>query len=70
MIKYEFDLDLYPFKIIKIALSNYREYGRIQYSIRENKAIVVFSDCKYGDILTAKEFANYLIDLIGTENGN
>lgn len=70
MMKIEFDQDLYPLKIIQIAVSNYEEYGNILYKTKENTVEVFFSDCRYGDDLTAKEFANYLIDLIGTEYGD
>ncbi len=70
MARVKYDLDIYPLEIINIALLDYKDYADIGLIVESNTAIVSFSNCKYGDNLTAKEFGNYLIDLIGSKNGN
>lgn len=66
----EYDLDIYPLDIIYTAIKDYNNIASIEINTEGNKAIVTFVHCLYQEKLTIKEFGNYLIDLIGADNGN
>lgn len=66
----EYDLDIYPLNIIQAAIKSYKDIVIIDINVQDNKAILSFAQCLYSEELTVKEFGNYLIDLIGVDNGS
>lgn len=63
MIKLELKNNIYSEKNVKKAICAYKEYGDIRVQYKREKVLLIFSNCKYDEKLTAREFENYLIGL-------
>lgn len=55
--------ELYSFKCIKRAVEDYDSLAEIVIGQDKDSWIVSFSNCKYDELRTSREFENYLIEL-------
>jgi len=55
--------DIYKHSILKKCCDAYLEYSKIQITETEDYWNVDFSDCKFNEEETMREFENYLIEL-------
>ena len=53
MIKLELKNNIYSEKNIKKAICAYKEYGDIRVQYKREKVLLIFSNCKYDEKLTA-----------------
>ena len=60
------DLELYPLEVIKVAAEEYSSIANVSFTEEDGFCKCSFSECRYGEALTEKEFCNYLIDLINS----
>lgn len=65
MIELKLNKDIYSEDNIKKTVSVYQGYALIDIINSDSNYVLRFNDCKYSEILTIKEFENYLI---GIEN--
>ena len=63
MIKLELSTEIYSDRNILEAKKAYDEYANIKIKSKKNNTIIIFSECKYDEMLTVLEFENYLIGL-------
>lgn len=66
MITEIFDRDIYDEAAVYKAAKAYENYGRVSIEKTDDSIICSFSQCIYGEELTAKEFSNYVL---GCMNG-
>ena len=56
--------DLYSYEMIEKAADSFSSLCKISISIDGNYYVCSFDMCKYDELVTIREFENYLIDLI------
>ncbi len=67
MIRLSLSDELYPFRLVKQATQAFDQIAHIEVNPSEGRTVCSFSQCLYDDDQTAREFENYLIDLMGTQ---
>lgn len=60
---------VYSLEMINKASYDYKELAEINYRNNEQYHILNFRNCRYDEILTAREYENYVIDLMVSRNG-
>lgn len=64
MLKIEFDSLIYNSKALKIAVKDFQGLCKVELEEKSGLISCTFSNCKYDEAETAKEFGNYLIELM------
>lgn len=60
---------VYSLEMINKASHAYKELADINYTNNEQYHILSFKNCQYDELLTAREYENYVIDLMVSRNG-
>lgn len=63
MIELSFDKEIYSEGNLLAGIAAYKEFAAIELNNNGQKWNLCFSECKYDEKITAKEFENYIIGL-------
>jgi len=63
MKKIRINPDIYSLNSIERTRTAYMEYAKIKVQQNGSDVIIIFTDCRYDEDQTVKEFENYLIGL-------
>lgn len=65
MVQIDLNTEIYSEESVKQAIQAYRDYATISTGSKRGHIFVIFSECRYDEQMSIKEFENYLI---GVEN--
>lgn len=63
MINLKLNKEIYPYESLQHSCKDYSELAKIKIENDSKYWILCFSDCRYDEAETAKEYENYLIEL-------
>lgn len=65
MVQIDLNTEIYSEESVRQAIQAYHDYASISTGSKSGYIVVIFSECRYDEQMSIKEFENYLI---GVEN--